>query len=104
MFSEKTDDPARGALMQKIRTDTTDIEAHLLFWHLIWNKLDRGAAEKFMSKPEVASDRHYLEHSRLYAPYTLSEAEEKIMSALSNTGGSAFSRLFDETMNNVEFF
>lgn len=103
-FAEKTNDPAAGAFMQKIQVALTDIQSHTIFFEVLWNKLDKKTVDGILSDPAAAPDKHFLEHLRIYAPHTLAEGEEKIMAVKSNTGGSAFSRLFDETMNNIPFF
>jgi oligoendopeptidase F len=103
-FAEKTSDPSRGAFMQKIQVSLTDIQSHTIFFEVLWNKLDKKTVDAILSDPAAAPDKHFLEHLRIYAPHTLVEGEEKIMAVKSNTGGSAFSRLFDETMNNIPFF
>ncbi len=103
-FAEKTDDAARGAFLQKIQTVLTDVQAHLLFFEVSWNKLDEKQVSEWMKNPNLDADRHFLEKTRSFAPYTLAEGEEKIMAIKSNTGSSAFSRLFDETMNSIPFF
>ncbi len=103
-FAGKTNDAKIGAFMQKIQVTVTDINAHLLFFEVTWNKLDAKIADRLMNDPSVQNDRHFLEKMRVWAPHTLAEGEEKIMSIKSNTSGSAFSRLFDEVMNNIPFF
>jgi oligoendopeptidase F len=103
-FAEKTNDAAVGAFMQKIQVRLTDISAHLIFFEVQWNRLDAETAALWMNDPAVKNDRHFLEKMRAYAPFTLNESEEKIMAIKSNTSGSAFSRLFDEVMNNIPFY
>ena len=103
-FSEKTNDPKRGAFLQKIQDRLTDVESHLLFWDVYWCRVDDAVVSKLIEDPKVLSERHYLEDLRKYAPYTLGEAEEKILSIKANTSGNAFSRLFDETLNRIPFF
>jgi oligoendopeptidase F len=103
-FAEKTDDAKRGAFMQKIQDRLTEINNHLLFWGILWCKAPEPAVRALISRPEFAADRHYLEDMRKYAPHTLTEPEEKILSIKDNTGGSAFSRLFDETVNRIPFY
>ncbi len=103
-FAEKTNAPGVGAFLQKIQTKLTDIQAHLLFWEISWSKLDEKAAEKLMNEPALKNDLHLLGQIRKYSPHTLNEGEEKIMAVKDNTGGSAFSRLFDEIMNNIPFY
>lgn len=103
-FAEQTNAPGIGAFMQKIRVKLTDIQSHLLFFDVCWNRLDEKTAKSIMNSPKVKADIHYLERMRTFAPHTLNESEEKIMAIKSNTSGSAFSRLFDEIMNNIPFF
>lgn len=103
-FAEKTNEPAVGAFMQKVQVHLTDTQSHLLFFDVLWNKLDPQTVSRLVSDPAVAPDLHYLEKMRVYAPHTLAEGEEKIMAIKSNTSSSAFSRLFDEIMNNVPFY
>jgi len=103
-FAEKTNDPERGAFMQKMQDLMTDIEAHLLFWDVAWSKLSDDQVAHLMQNENIDADRHYLEDLRKYAPFTLSEGQEKIMSIKSNTSGNAFSRLFDEVVNQIPFY
>lgn len=103
-FAEQTNAPNIGAFMQKIRVALTDIQSHLLFFDVRWSRLDEPTAQKLMNDSKVKPDVHYLEKVRMFAPYTLNENEEKIMAIKSNTSGSAFSRLFDEIMNNIPFY
>jgi len=103
-FAEQTNAPGIGAFMQKIRVALTDIQSHLLFFDVCWSRLDEKTAQKLMSSPQVGPDIHFLEKMRMFAPYTLGESEEKIMAIKSNTSGPAFSRLFDEIMNNIPFY
>lgn len=102
-FAEKTDDAESGAFMQKISVELTDIGTHLLFFEVAWSRLDDAAAKAFIADEAVRADRHFLEKMRTWAPHTLSEGEEKVMSVKANTGVQAFSRLFDESVNSIVF-
>jgi len=102
-FATNTNNQKIGAFMQKVQDIGTDIESHLLFFDVMWNKFDEAVIQKLINNPELAEYKHYLENIRIYAPHTLQEGEEKIMSLKSNTSSSAFSRLFDEIINNIVF-
>ncbi|MEI8345177.1 MAG: M3 family oligoendopeptidase, partial [Candidatus Omnitrophota bacterium] len=102
-FAEDTADPRRGAFMQQIQTRLTQIQNRVIFFQVAWTKLDEAIAVRWLSNPSIESERHFLENARKFAPYTLSEAEEKILSLKSNTSNLAFCRLFDETLNQIPF-
>lgn len=104
LFSEKTNVPEIGAFLHNVQAITTDIRSHLVFFEVSWNKLDPETTALLASSPAVNSDRHYLEHLRVFAPYTLSEPEEKIMNLKALTSGHAFARLFDEVVNSIPFW
>ncbi len=94
--------PENGALVQKTQEEFTKIKSHLIFFELAWcNKIDDAEAQKLLDAPELAKYRHFLEVERQRRPHQLSEPEEKLWDELSNTGKSAFIRLFDETMGHL---
>ena len=93
-----------GAFYQKIQIELTEIRHHLRFWDLEWNGLDDKIAQPLIEDKSVEFYRHYLETMRKYAEHLLSEPEEKILDIKANTGGRAFSRLFDELVNNIPFY
>ena len=102
-FAAKTNNTSTGAFMQKIQVRLTDISSHLIFFEVQWNKLDEKTAQTRLSDPAIKADRHFLEKLRAFAPYTLTEGEEKIMAIKSDTGGHAFGRLFAEITNSIPF-
>ncbi|MCA9396989.1 MAG: M3 family oligoendopeptidase, partial [Candidatus Omnitrophica bacterium] len=81
----------------------TDIHSKLIFWEVLFNKLSDSQIAEIKSDPGLKSKNHYIDSVRKYAPHTLSEPEEKILSATSSVSGSAFARLFDETVNGIQF-
>ncbi|MBI3265574.1 MAG: M3 family oligoendopeptidase [Chlamydiae bacterium] len=101
-FAEKNN-PERGAFLQKIQVSLTDAQLHLVFFEVYWTRLDDTTIQNFMKDPSLEKKRHFLEKIRIYAPHTLTEEEENILSIKANTSARAFSRLFDETSNNMTF-
>lgn len=102
-FAEQTDDASRGAFLHNLNDKWTEIHSKLIFWEVLFNKLSDLQIEKIKSLPELKSKLHYIDSVRKYAPHTLSESEEKILSATASVSGSAFARLFDETVNSIAF-
>lgn len=102
-FSVTTHRPESGAFLQGIQTRLTDIQSHLVFLEVSWNRLDGPLVERLVTDPALARRAHFLGKLRTYSPHTLGEPEEKILAVKANTGVHAFQRLFDETVNNIEF-
>src|SRR3954447_16890711 len=100
-FSLDTEDPARGALMQRTHERSTAIETALLFFELEWNELPDERAEELLGSGERVFCRHYLRTLRRYRPHQLSEPEERILTETNVTGPSAFRRLFTEQTSSV---
>jgi oligoendopeptidase F len=100
-FSAAVDDPATGALLQKVQERGAAIETSLLFFDLEWQALPDERAEELLTAPGVEFAAHYLRVSRRLGPYRLSEPEERVMTELRVTGRSAWARLFEEQVSAV---
>ena len=101
-FSADTSDPARGALMQKVRERATEIQTALLFFELEWAALPDERAEELLAADGLDRCRHYLRTVRRYRSYLLSEPEERILAEKQVTSSSAWSRLFAEHTSAIE--
>ena len=97
-FATDTADPATGALMMAMQERATAIATTLVWVELEWASLDDALVDKVLADPALVRFRHHLRVVRLARPHLLSEAEEKILAEKSLTGGSAWSRLFDELL------
>ncbi|MCK9895507.1 M3 family oligoendopeptidase [Frankia sp. AgB32] len=101
-FSTDTADPARGALLQRVREHSTAIQTKLLFFGLEWAALDDDTAERLLAADGLDQARHYLRMERRYRSHLLSEPEEKLLTEKSVTGRSAWSRLFSEQVSAIQ--
>jgi oligoendopeptidase F len=95
-FSTDTADPARGAAMASMQERSTAISTKLIFFDLEWAAADDDHAAAVLADPALGFCRHHLENMRLQRPYLLSESEETVVAEKSQTGDSAWVRLFDE--------
>ena len=95
-FSVDTQDPARGALLQRVREGGAAIESSLLFFDLEWNALEGKRVEELLGSGELDFCAHHLRTLRRYQPHQLSEPEERVLTETEVTGRSAFGRLFTE--------
>ncbi len=74
----------------------------LRFFDLEWLALDEDVARPLYDAPEVARDRHYLVAMRRFAPHTLSEPEERMLSERSPAAVSAWQTLFGQITSTLE--
>ena len=102
-FVTDTSDPARGKLLQTVQEKATAVGASLLFFMLEWARLEDNDAKKRLDDDRLTSWRRFLESARRYKPYLLTEPEEKILTEKAVTGVSAWSRFFEETLNEIPF-
>ncbi|MEA2171236.1 MAG: oligoendopeptidase, partial [Solirubrobacteraceae bacterium] len=95
-FSTNTADPPRGALIQRVTEQATDISTLLVFWDLEWAAVPDETADALLASGELDFAKHHLAAARRYRPHLLSEAEEQLMSEKAVTGSHAWDRLFEE--------
>jgi len=103
LFAGDTNNTKYGAFLQSVQEKTTEIRKMLMFFDLEWVALPEKTANKLLNDKKLSDYAHFLKHERKYKPHTLSEPEEKILAEKANTGSRAFSRLFDEVLNNIRF-
>ena len=103
VFAGDTANPENGAFLQMIQEKSTEVRKYLMFFELEWTKLNNKKASTLLENKSLSQYKHFLKQERVYKPHRLSEAEEKILDEKANTGSRAFSRLFDEVINNIKF-
>lgn len=96
-----TQDPDRGALLQRSEQKKSEVNNKLIFFELEWQSLSDEEAERYMESDELEHYKSFLNNWRRYTPYMLSEYEEQIIESLQNTGKEAFKRLFDQTIGDI---
>ncbi len=74
----------------------------LRFFDLEWLALSEERARELYDAPAVAADRHYLMAMRRFAPHTLSEPEERMLSERSPAAVSAWHTLFGRITSTLE--
>jgi oligoendopeptidase F len=75
---------------------------HLRFFDLEWIALPEDRARELIDAPQVAGDRHYLASLRRFAPHTLSEPEERMLSERGPAAVSAWQTLFGAITSTLE--
>ena len=96
-LSEQTSEP--DALAFRSRVDKTLARARnrTLFFELWWKSLDASAVARLLD--ESGDVRYHLESLRRFAPYTLSEAEEKILNVKDVNGVNGHLTIYDMLTN-----
>jgi oligoendopeptidase F len=102
-FAADTKTPRHGALLQHVQERGTEIRNALLFFELEWLAADAPHASTVLADPALARRRHFLAGLRRYREHVLSEPEERVLAESHNTGGAAWSRLFDQIMADLHF-
>jgi oligoendopeptidase F len=102
-WSTDTEDPARGALLQRVREAYTRIGQSLLFVDVEWARMDLDRAHAVQADPALAAYRHSLELKTEAREHVLSEPEEAVLAEKAVTGWSAWNRFFDETLGAARF-
>jgi oligoendopeptidase F len=74
----------------------------LRFFELEWIALDEQRARTLADSPEVARDHHHLLSARRFAPHTLSEPEERMLSERVPAAVSAWQTLFEQVTSTLE--
>ncbi len=98
-----TTDPARAKFYGDANARLTDISRILLFFEL---ELNRIADDELALKMEVAALAHYrpwIDNLRKEKPYQLDDKLEELLLEKSQTGYSAWNRLFDESLAGMRF-
>ena len=102
-WSTNTEDPARGALLQRLQEHSSRLQQKLLFFELEWAHVDEERSGKLLADPALARYRFWLNLTRRYRPHLRSEAEEKILAEKSVTGRSAWMRFFEEVHSGARY-
>ena len=91
----------KGANLAKIELLCNEISENLLFFELEFNELESAKQDEFIANSHEFE--YYLTQLKKQKSHQLSFLEERILLKTSPVSGSAFSRLFDETMANLKF-
>ena len=102
-WTQNTEDPQRGALLQKVTERSSRLGQKLVWLDLEIAHAPDDVADRWCAATELARFRHWFEVVRLYRQHLLTEPEEKILAEKSVTGSNAWERFFDETQSAQRF-
>ncbi|MCS3729307.1 M3 family oligoendopeptidase [Bradyrhizobium betae] len=96
-------DPKISKFYGDVSERLTAASTHLLFFALELNRVDDDILNRAMQAPELAYYRPWIEDLRKEKPYQLDDKLEQLFLEKSQTGYSAFNRLFDQTISGLRF-
>ena len=96
-------DPAISKFYGDISERLTNASVHLLFFTLELNRIDDAVVEQAMQTPELAHYRPWIEDLRKDKPYQLEDRIEQLFHEKSQSGYTAWNRLFDQTISALRF-
>ncbi|MGQ9735276.1 MAG: M3 family oligoendopeptidase [Thermaceae bacterium] len=102
-FSTHTQDAEAKALLDLTRSRFAELKNRLLPLELYIKTLPEEAFSLLLETPELHDLRHWLSRLRAFAPYTLSEKEERILNLKSLVGRSAWSQFYTEYTGRFRF-
>lgn len=100
-FTEDTQDQQSQTAVARLQQLAAEIRNRSLFLELWWKSLDDETAGRLMA--DITDYCYWLETLRLEQPYTLSEAEEKIVNLKNVNGPAALVMLYQSITNRYVF-
>ena len=100
-FSEDTQNQDAQTFMAKVQQVFAQLQNRILFFSLWWKELDDENAARLMK--DAGEYEYWLLEMRKFKPYTLTEAEEKVINIKNVTGPNALMTLYDTITNRYQF-
>jgi oligoendopeptidase F len=103
LFFADTLNPVNAKFFGDMQEQLTRISTDLLFFTLELNRIDDAKLASALQHPSVANYRPWIEDLRREKPYQLDDKLEELFHEKEQSGRSAWTRLFDETMSGLVF-
>ena len=96
-------DPSISKFYGDVSERLTAASVHLLFFALELNRVEDAVIEHALQTPELAHYRPWIEDLRKDKPYQLEDRVEQLFHEKSQSGYTAWNRLFDQTISSLRF-
>lgn len=100
-FSEDTQNQDAQTFIAKVQQFFAHMQNRTLFFSLWWKELDDENAARLMKN--AGEYEYWLREMRNFKPYTLTEAEEKVINIKDVTGANALTTLYETITNRFQF-
>ncbi len=94
-------DAKASALYQRVSEALSAAGTNLVFFGLEYNRLSAAQEKKLLADERIAFYKPYLKRLRKYKPYELSEEVEQTLLEKDVTSGSAWVRLYEESLSRL---
>jgi oligoendopeptidase F len=96
-------DPTISKFYGDVSERLTNASVHLLFFALELNRVEDAVIDRAMQTPELGHYRPWIEDLRKDKPYQLEDRVEQLFHEKSQSGYTAWNRLFDQTISGLRF-
>jgi oligoendopeptidase F len=96
-------DPERAKFYGDVSEKLTAISTEIIFFDLELNQIDEAVMAQALKNPRLARYKPWIDNVRKEKPYQLEEKLERLFHEKGQTSGSAFNRLFNETIAALRF-
>ncbi len=96
-------DPERAKFYGDVSEKLTAISTEIIFFDLELNQIDEAVIAQALKNPRLARYKPWIDNVRKEKPYQLEEKLERLFHEKGQTSGSAFNRLFNETIAALRF-
>ena len=96
-------DPERAKFYGDISEKLTAISTEIIFFELELNQIDEAVMAQALKNPRLSRYKPWIDNVRKEKPYQLEEKLERLFHEKGQTSGSAFNRLFNETIAALRF-
>ncbi len=103
LFAVDSENPDIAAFYQNMNERVTTISTVTLFFELELNRIDDDILVKQIKDPAANKYLPWIDATRIFKPYQLTDDLEKILHEKAVAGKAAWSRLFDESMAGMRF-
>ncbi|MEQ1719010.1 MAG: M3 family oligoendopeptidase [Hyphomicrobium sp.] len=102
-YAQNQADPARAKFYGDISEQLTKISTNLIFFELELNQIDDAVLSAALKHKDLARYKPWFDDLLKEKPHQLDEKLETLFTEKSQTGRSAWTRLFNETMSSLKF-
>lgn len=103
LFAADTSNPEHGGFLQAQSERMSELRIKLMFFELELQGAEASYIDGLLATGALDTYAHFIQTTRAFSPYRLSETEEVLLEETANTGSRAWQRLHDELTSNHSY-